>query len=123
MRPALVLRLLVLVPLVLAAGCSSKNHGKIEGTSWRSDAATVKGRDFPAGYLQLEFRADGGLVYRAGGRTFTGKYLLGPGNVVTFNLEQDLAGKKIHVETVAVHEDRMKVSDADGTEMTFRKQK
>jgi hypothetical protein len=122
MRPAFLLRLLVLVSLAFAAGCSSNNTGKIEGTSWRSDAATVKGRDFPAGHLQLEFRADKSLVYRAGGRTFTGKYLLGPGNMVTFQLEQDLAGKKVHVETVAIHEGRMKVSDSDGTEVTFRKQ-
>jgi hypothetical protein len=43
--------------------------------------------------------------------------------MVTFQLEQDLAGKKVHIETVAIHGDRMKVSDADGTEVTFRKQK
>jgi hypothetical protein len=56
MRPAHLARLIVLLPLAFAIGCSSNNQGKIEGTS-------------------------------------------------------------------AIAGDRMKVSDTDGTEATFRKRK
>jgi hypothetical protein len=122
MRPALLARL-VLLPLALAVGCSSNNRGKIEGTNWRSDPVTAKGQTLPDGSLKLNFHTDGTMIYRVGGNTFSGRYLLGPGNTVTFQLDQPLAGRTTHVETVAIAEDRMKVSDADGTEATFRRVK
>jgi hypothetical protein len=63
------------------------------------------------------------MIYRAGGRIFTGRFLLGPGNAVTFDLDEELGGRKTHVETIAISDDRMKVTDSDGTEATFRKVK
>jgi hypothetical protein len=123
MRPALLARLLLFLPLAFAVGCSSNNRGKIEGTSWRSDQATIKGHSVPDGFLRLTFRTDGTMIYYAGGKNFSGKYLLGPGNAVTFQLDEPLAGKTTHAETIAIAEDRMKVSDTDGTEATFRKMK
>ncbi len=123
MRPALLARSLVLLLLALAAGCSSNNRGKIEGTSWRSDQNTYKGQAIADGFLKLHFHTDGTMLYRVGGKTFSGKYFLGPGKTVTFQLDEPLAGRTTHVETVAIADDRMKVSDADGTEATFRKVK
>jgi hypothetical protein len=116
-------RLVILLPLVVAVGCASSNRGKIEGTNWRSDHNTYKGVAVPDGFLKLNFHTDGTMIYRAGGNTFTGKYYLGPGNSVTFELDQSLGGRKTHVESIAIADDRMKVLDSDGTEATFRKMK
>lgn len=122
MRPARTLSLaLVAATALLAAGCSSSNKGKIEGTKWTSEPATVKGRTIPAGMMGLEFKADGGLVYKIGPMSLTGTYTLGSGNTVTFHLNQELAGRKDHQEKVAINGNRMTVTDSDGTELTFQK--
>ncbi len=123
MRTVPLARLLVLLPLLLAIGCASNNRGKIEGTNWRSDHNTYKGMPVADGFLKLNFHTDGTMIYRAGGRTFTGRYIFGPGNTVTFDLDEDLGGRKTHVETIAIADDRMKVTDSDGTEATFRRVK
>jgi hypothetical protein len=123
MRTGPLARLTLLLPLVLALGCASNNRGKIEGTNWRSDHNTYKGVAVPDGFLKLNFHADGTMIYRAGTTTHTGKYYLGPGNAVTFELDEALGGRKTHMETIAISDDRMKVLDADGTEATFRRVK
>jgi hypothetical protein len=117
------LRLALLVFVLVAVGCASKNQGKLEGTRWRSDASTVKGKSYPEGYLKFEFEADGSLVYRAGKDTFAGHYTLGPGNMVTFNFDRPLGGATTHMQKVIVHGDRMAVIDGDGTEMRFQRQR
>ncbi len=122
MRTAHLLRLLVLLALAFAVGCSSTNKGKIEGTSWRSDRDTYKGKTFQAGYLKLELQRDGKLVYRIGNQTFAGKYTLGPSDQVIFHLDRELGGSKVHSQKVLVHGDRMAVLDGDGTEMRFQRE-
>jgi hypothetical protein len=121
MRLAHASRLIVLLlPFVSAAGCASDNAGRIEGTSWQSDSAKVKGQNLPAGFMKVDFRANGDLVFRAGPHVITGKYTLGPGNKVILYLDRELAGQKTHAETVVIRGDRMKMTDSDGTELTFR---
>ncbi len=121
LTPALRLALLVLV--LVAAGCASRNRGKLEGTRWRSDASTVKGKSYPEGYLKFDFDTDGSLVYHAGPQKFAGHYTLGPGDMVTFNFDRPLGGSNTHLQKVIVHGDRMAVIDGDGTEMRFQKQR
>ncbi len=123
MRPVNALRLVLLTALLLTFGCKSNNKGKIEGTKWSSVASTVKGRSVPAGALQLEFRSDGNLVYRAGSQSYTGTYSLGTGDTVTLNLNQELAGRKTHVEKVVIRGDYLTMIDSDGTELSFEKMK
>jgi hypothetical protein len=116
-------RVMPLFAVLFVVGCSSNNTGKIEGTKWSSLAGTVKGQPIPAGILQLEFRADGGLTYRAGPQTFTGTYSLGGGDAVTFNLDQELAGRKSHREKIVINGDNLTMTDSDGTAISFQKVK
>ena len=121
MRVKFVVQLALVAALVCSFGCSSKNKGKIEGTKWSSEAATVKGQPLPAGALSLDFASDGKLVYKAGPTTFTGTYSLGFGDTVTLNLDQELAGRKKHAQKVVINGDRLTMSDSDGTALTFKK--
>jgi hypothetical protein len=100
---------------------ASSNKGKIEGTKWNSLEAIVKGNKIPAAALKLEFSKDGKLVYQAGAARFTGTYVLGEGETVTFHLDQELAGRKDHIEKVAIRGTRLVMTDADGTSLTFKK--
>lgn len=120
MRPISALHLSLAALIILSAGCSS-NKSKIEGTKWSSQAAVVKGVNAPAGALSLDFAKDGSLVYRAGPQTFTGKYSLGMGSNVTLKFEQDLAGRKVHVEKISIGGDQLTMTDSDGTQVTFNK--
>ena len=120
MRSLFVPRVACVAALLLAAGCSSSNKGKIEGTKWTSLAATMKGQPLPAGILQLTFGKDGSVVYKAGPQTFTGTYSLGMGSNVTLNLNQDLAGRKKHVEKVTISGNQLTMTDSDGTQLTFQ---
>ncbi len=104
-------------------GCASANKGKIEGTKWSSKAATVKGKSIPAGALGLEFRSDGGLVYRIGPQTLSGTSALGGGDTVTFRLNQELAGRKTHAEKIAIGEDQLTLTDSDGAHLIFERAK
>jgi len=106
---------------VVVAGCESNNKGKIEGTKWSSMSATVDGQRIPAGALKLEFSKDGKLRYDAGPKVFTGTYSLGSGDYVTLNLNQDLAGRKQHVETIKIEGSKLTMIDSDGTSLSFRK--
>src|SRR5262245_39049747 len=119
MRPAYLLWLALLFPL---AGCSSNNQGKLEGTRWRSDADSFKGKKFPAGYLVIHFKVDGSLIFKAGDQVITGKYTYGWGDNVTLHLDRELGGLRSHTEKVIVHGDRMSMSDSDGTNMRFQKE-
>jgi len=121
MRSRHALHLILFVPLLFILGCSSNNKGKIEGTKWSSQAATVKGKSIPAGVLQLEFRSDGSMVYGVGPQAYTGRYSLGAGDSVTLNLDQDLAGRKVHSERISISGDLLTMTDSDGTQLTFKK--
>ena len=123
MRPAHILRLVLLTAVLLTSGCASNNKGKIEGTKWSSLAGTVKGNFLPAGTLQLEFRSDKSLVYGGGPLVYTGTYSLGMGDTVTFHLTKELAGRKDHAQKIVVNGDRLTVTDSDGTQLTFEKVK
>lgn len=101
----------------------SNNKGKIEGTKWSSEAATIKGNTIPAGSLTLEFTKDGKVTYTAGPSIFTGTYTLNPGDEVVLKLDQELAGSKKHVEKVVIKDDKLTMSDKDGTSLTFEKVK
>jgi hypothetical protein len=107
--------------VLLFTGCESNNKGKIEGTKWSSDAATVKGSQIPAGALQLEFKSDGGFTYTVIGNPLTGKYSLGTGDNVTLTFDKELDGRKSHTEKVAINGDKLTMTDSDGTAVTFTK--
>lgn len=109
-----------LVVLVGMSGCS-KNKGKLEGTSWSNYAGTVKGQRVPHGVIRLEFRTDGSMVYDVMGNVYTGKYSLGMGDSVTWNLNRALGGRKRHVEKCQISGDMLTVSDSDGTSLSFKK--
>src|SRR5437879_1562254 len=112
MRRALTLRVIVLLPLVLAVGCLSENRGQIEGTRWTSLAGTIdvkmsrgptsvsRSIRLPAGFMELDFQKDGSLFYVVRGKIHTGKYSLGVGNSITLHLDEEVAGLKMHTETV-----------------------
>jgi hypothetical protein len=114
--------LLVLIAVALVAGCSA-NKGKIEGTKWTSEATTMKGQPIPAGALDLDFRSDGSLVYRAGLQTYTGTYTLGTADTVVLNLDQPIAGLKTHAEKISIDGERLTMTDSDGSKLTFVKAK
>jgi hypothetical protein len=121
MRIAGVLRLTPLVMILFIAGCASHNKGKIEGTKWSSQPTTVKGQTAPAGALKLDFASNGSLVYTAGPQALSGKYSLGMGDFVTFNLDQDLGGRKQHTETIIINGNQLTMTDSDGTQVIFTK--
>lgn len=120
MRLPFLPRLMVAAALLVAAGCSG-NKGKIEGTAWASTAATVQGTELPAGARGLQFQQDGHLVYTVAARPYKGHYALGMGPAVTFTLEDDLDGRKIHPHKVVIDGDRLTLTSADGSELTFQK--
>jgi hypothetical protein len=122
MRRRCVFGLLLVASALVAGGCgSSNNKGKIEGTKWTSLATSVKGKTVPAGVLQLEFNADGSLVYKAGPQSMTGKYSLGSGDTVVLHLDQPLAGSKTHSERISVNGDRLTMTDSNGTAVVFQR--
>ena len=112
-RPALI------AALVLTAGCSG-NTGKIEETDWASLPATIKGKELPPGFEVLQFQKDGHLVFTVAGKPYKGHYALGMGPAVTFTLEEDLQGRKIHPHKVVIDGDQLTLTSADGSEMTFQ---
>jgi hypothetical protein len=121
MRSVVVPRLLFAALLLFSFGCSSSNKGKIEGTKWTSLAATVKGESLPAGARGLEFDKDSKMVYTTGQQPYTGTYSLGMGPAVTFNLEKEVDGRKIHPEKIVIDGDQLTLTDPDGSEVTFRR--
>jgi hypothetical protein len=111
----------LLLLIMLMTGCSSKNKGKIEGTTWSSQATSVKGTPIPEGFVKLVFGADGSLTYRMGPLTYKGKYSLGMGDNVTMTFDQELEGKKTHVEKISINGDQLTMTDSDGTQVQFKK--
>jgi hypothetical protein len=120
MRIASLSRPLLIAALVLIAGCSS-NNGKIEETAWTSTAATVKGENLPAGARVLQFQKDGHLIYNVAGKAYKGHYALGMGPAVTFTLDENLEGRKIHPNKIVIDGDQLTLTSADGSELTFKK--
>jgi hypothetical protein len=53
--------------------------------------------------------------------TYTGRYSLGAGDGVTLLLDQALAGRRTHIESVSVTGNRLTMTDADGTGLTFER--
>jgi hypothetical protein len=120
MRPAFLARMALAAALVVAAGCSN-NKGKIEATTWTSTATTDKGEEIPAGARRLQFGKDGHLFYTNLGTHYKGNYTLGMGPAVTFTLEQDLDGRKIHAYKVVIDGDQLMLTDADSKVLAFEK--
>jgi hypothetical protein len=123
MRPSHGLRIAWIAALLLAAGCSSSNKGKIEGTKWSSQATTLKGQAVSAGLMQLHFQPDGKMILKRGNESYTGTYSLGMGPTVTFQFEQEFNGRKIHAEKIVINGDELTLTDSDGKELPFRKLK
>lgn len=119
MRPAFLMRMVVVAVLVVAAGCSS-NKSKIEGT-WSSVAATINGEDHPEGVRRLQFGKDGHLFYTVLGKLYKGSYALGMGPAVTFTLEQDFEGRKIHAHKIVIDGEHLALSSSDGSKLMFHK--
>ena len=119
MRLVVMLRLAFAALLLFSFGCSSNNKDRIEG-KWTSLAATVRGESLPAGARYLQFDKDSKMVYTTGGQPHTGTYSLGLGPAVTFNLEKELDGRKIHPQKVVIDDDQLTLTSADGSELTFR---
>jgi hypothetical protein len=113
---------LALLTVLLLAGCESNVRGKIEGTKWSSLSMTVNGRTISDGFLYLEFAKNGKVFYRAGTVKVDGTYSLGwGGDTVTFNLDREIAGRKTHNETVVITDNKLTMTDSDGTTVTFRR--
>ena len=115
------LRIVCLMAVVLACGCASNNKGKIEGTKWSSDRATIKGNFIPAGTLFLDFRKDGTLAGYADRVQLSGTYSLGWGDIVTLHFNQSLWNQKNYTESIVIKKDSMTMTDPDGLKLTFRK--
>lgn len=111
---------LAAVLFLAVAGCSG-NKGKIEGTNWVSQSATVKGEELPPGARQIQFQKDGHLLFIANAKPYKGSYALGMGPAVTFTLEEDWQGRKIHPEKVVIDGERLVLTDADGNAIPFQK--
>ena len=120
MRLASLARPAFVAALVVVVGCSG-NTGKIEETNWVSQAATVKGEELPAGARQLQFGKDGQFLFIVGVKHYKGAYALGMGPAVTFTLDEELEGRKIHPEKIVIDGDRLILTEADGSEIAFQK--
>jgi hypothetical protein len=120
MRPTFLAGLALTAALIVAAGCSS-NKSKIESTTWASAATTVEDREVPAGERRLQFGKDGHLFYTIEGKLYKGNYTLGMGPSVTFTLEEDLEGRKIHPQKIVIDGDRLTLTNADGKGLMFQK--
>jgi hypothetical protein len=112
---------LVMSLICLAAGCSSNLKGRIEGTTWTSLPGLVKGRSLPANFMRLEFAKDGTMSYKVGPRTMTGRYNLNLSDYLTLDLDEEVSGKKSHVEEVVITGETLTMKDLDGTQLTFSK--
>jgi hypothetical protein len=124
MRLRSVLCLALVAALAVSLGCSSDNKGQIEKTTWLSQAATFQGEALPAGARQLQFdppQQEGRLLYRIGPKVYPGTYSLGMGPAITFHLDEELDGRKIHAEKIVIHGRQLTLTSADGSEWTFQK--
>lgn len=120
MRPAFLARMALIAALVVAAGCSD-NKGRIEATTWTTPELTTKSEEPAPGAKRLQFGKDGHLFYTVLGKLYRGYYTLGMGPAVTFTLEQDLDGRKIHPHKIVIEGEQLRLTSADGSEVTFVK--
>jgi hypothetical protein len=121
MRSAFLARLALMATfVVVAAGCSS-NKGKVEETTWMSTAMTENGVEIPAGARRLQLQRDGQLFYTISGKLYRGNYALGMGPAVTFTLDEDMDGRKIHPYKLVISGDQLTLTGADGKVVTFDK--
>lgn len=114
MRPRCFTLWSLLISFLFTVGCSSgasNNKGKIEGTKWDNETATIEGKEIAAGSVYLEFSKDGKLIFGEN----EGTYTLGSGDQVTFNFDKEVSGRKSHVETVKVSGEKLTLSDSKGT--------
>lgn len=119
--PPLLLTLLLL-PL---AGCSSGNKTRLEDTRWTSAATTINGQALDAGAVRLEFKPDGKFVWEIRDQPvpYEGKYTLESGDTVIFRFNEDFEGKREHSRKVVIDGDRLTMTDPEGRQMTFYKDK
>jgi hypothetical protein len=75
----------------------------------------------PDGAVQLEFRENHDFIYYIPQGIFRGKYRYGPSDIVIFELDQELAGSKVHYQTIRIKENKLTLVDSDGTTLEFRK--
>lgn len=115
------LSLLAIVAVVLVAGCSSNNKGKIEDTKWVNVATTVKGKPLPAGILRLEFDASGKLRFGTFLKMNSGTWKLNNGDYVTLSFDQEVSGRKKHREKIVIEGDKLTMTDSDGKSLTFKR--
>jgi hypothetical protein len=124
MHAAKVMRMLAMALIALGAvGCGSNVKGKIEDTRWSNNEYTGKdGKKIPANMLKLDFRADGSMTFSVMGIATNGKYTLGTGSSVTFEMDKVIAGgsKKMR-NKIAIDGETMTITDSDGAVMTLRK--
>ena len=69
----------------------------------------------------MHFDRDGHLVYTVAAKPYKGHYALGMGPAVTFTLEENLEGRKIHPRKLVIDGDWLTLTSADGSELTFQK--
>jgi hypothetical protein len=98
--------------LSFAAGCSSSNKTRIEGTKWERPLAT--------GVSLIEFGTDFKLVVKNPHQTFKGRYELGRGENVTFIFDEEVEGERIHQLKISIDSDTLTMSDKTGT-VSFKK--
>ncbi|MFO0966352.1 MAG: hypothetical protein U0793_12315 [Gemmataceae bacterium] len=105
----------LILPVPLLAGLGSINKGKIEDTHWVNVSSDMKGLKLPAGAMKLHFSKDGSLSWEIKeAKVLKGKYVLEAGDVVIFELDEEVSGAKIHKERIDIKEDRLTLSDATG---------
>src|SRR5437899_2588360 len=120
MRSINVIRTFSLAALLLVCGCSA-NSGKIEGTKWTSQAASIKGMPLPKAAMLLTFNKDGSFSMTGGPMAINGTYSLGMGDTVTLHMEQALSGQKDHAEKISISGNVLTMTDSDGTAIAFDK--
>ncbi len=111
---------------LLAAGCESKNKGKIVG-KWRVTNGDVPANLGPDAGMFFEFTADGTFrAYAAlGGQTIErtkGKYSLGTGDTVNLSdLSPALDGKTKSREKITINGDNMTIAGTPTLTLTRAK--
>ncbi len=120
MRRTSLWRLALAAALVVAVGCS-ENKGKIEGTNWVSLETTFKGETLPPSARQMQFNKDGQLIFVVAGKVYKGFYSLGMGPAVTFTLDQEWEGRKIHPQKIVIDGKQLTLTNPDSSTMMFQR--
>jgi hypothetical protein len=122
MRRAFITGSCWVLAVLAISGCGmaeSKNKGKLEGTRWSSEKTSYMGKEVPAGHLKLTFSFGGRMTYYVGTEAYAGKFVLGSGQIVTFELDREFAGSKKHAERIWFEGEKMVVSDVLGPKVSF----